>query len=160
MKKYYQSASLPSLIALICSVLFITAGIFLIIFLPEAFEWILFFIGLGIPAFLISAAVNIPVVCTPLVIDDEKIVFPITSIPNVLFRKNVVKFSDIESVEAILCKGDGIITTDSYFYKFILVNGVKFTENLRAKYGKKHEKEIVDFLYSKNVKIVYDSVVK
>lgn len=143
---------MPSLIALICSVLFIIAGIFFIIFLPEAFEWILFFIGLGIPAFLISAAVIIPVVCAPLVIDDEKNIFPITCMPKVAFRKNIVKFSDIESVKTILRKGDGIVAADSYFYEFTLVSGLKFTENLQAYFGKRQEKEIIEFLKNKNIK--------
>ncbi len=155
MKKYYQTALLPSLSVLICSILFVVSGMFFIIFLPKQFEWILFFIGFGTPAFLISAAIFIPVICTPLIIDDEKITFPITRTSKLSFKKNVVKFSDISSVNIKFHKGDGIVSADSLFYEFALVNGVKFTENLSAKYGKKQEKEVIGFLYCKNVKLIY-----
>ncbi len=155
MKKYYQTAFLPSLIVLICSVLIIIVGIFFIIFLPQKIECILFFIGLGISAFLISAAVFIPIIFTPLIIENEKITFPILPLSIFSFKKHTVKFSDIKYVKAKSYRGDGIVTADSVFYEFVLEDGVKFTENLTAKYGKKQEKEIVDFLYSKNVKIVY-----
>ena len=107
---------------------------------------------LGIPFGVLFATAFIASSMSYLLIDDEKISFPITRSPKLKFKRNEVLFSEIKCLEIRHVDGDGIITKDTNFYKFKLKSGISFKETLFS-YGKKQEKEIVAILKQKvNVK--------
>lgn len=82
-----------------------------------------------------------------LVIDTDKFVFPRGADINgkTVFQKTVVKKSDVSSVENKFHKGDGIISSDCFFYTLKLKNGTKVTVTL-CEYGKEAEKEILEII--------------
>ncbi|MBQ9805662.1 MAG: DUF5381 family protein [Clostridia bacterium] len=88
-----------------------------------------------------------------LIIDIEKIIFPRGADKNgkIIFQKTVVKFCDIDSIDAQLRKGDGLIAKDTYFYTMKLKDGTRITVTLYA-YGKYTEKEIFETMKDRIIK--------
>ena len=80
-----------------------------------------------------------------LIINADQITFPRGAEINgkTVFKKTVVKTSEITSVETRFFKGDRLITEDTNFYTLSLKNGRKITVMLYH-YGKEAEKEILE----------------
>ena len=78
-----------------------------------------------------------------LIIDTDKIIFPRGADKDgkIVFRKTVIKMSEIHTVERKFHKGDKIISDDCFFYTMRLKDGTTITVTLYA-YGKETEKEI------------------
>ncbi len=153
MKKYRQSSIkfLSVLIAICC--LMITVGIVLVLIDYKSQNLIFFFLGIGIPWALILFSVLLPAARNYLLIDDEKIVLPITRVPNISVKRNVLLYNQISCIRVVKHKGDGLISKDTTFYHFILNDGREFSETFYC-YGKVLEQEIVEQL-KKYVRFVY-----
>ena len=148
MKKYVQSATKISGVLLIVCVLMIAAGVLLTVLSPEQRDLICFLFAFAIPWAIILLVIYIPSARSYLLMDDEKIVFPLTRVPKLSLKRNTVMFSEIKRVKVVFEEGDGIIVKDCNFYRFHLKNGLEFTETLFS-YGKESEKEIVSVLKEK-----------
>ena len=153
MKKYRQSCIkfLSVLIAICC--LMIAVGIVLAFIDYESQTLIFCFLGIGIPWTLILFLILLPAARNYLLIDDEKIVLPITRVPKIRVKRNVLSYNQINCIRVVKYKGDGLISKDTTFYRFILNDGCEFTETFYC-YGKVQEREIVERL-KKYVCFVY-----
>lgn len=80
-----------------------------------------------------------------LIISTDQIILPRGTMINgkTVFKKTVVKTSEITSVEINSFKGDGLIAKDTDFYTLRLTDGRKITITLYH-YGKEAEKEILE----------------
>ncbi len=148
MKKYTQSATRSSKVCFLICLFAVLAGVLLACFAPDRFELILLLLGLGIPLGFLSLTVYIACRSVPLLLEEEAIVFPITRAPKLRFKRNRVRYDEIKRIERHFYKGDGLISGDTNFYRFVLKNGITFTETFFS-YGKRQEQEIVDILKEK-----------
>lgn len=82
-----------------------------------------------------------------LIINTDKISLPRGAQINgkLVFRKTVIKISEIKFVEKNLYKGDGVYSQDTYFYTLGLTDGKNVTVTLYS-FGKQAEQEIWDTL--------------
>lgn len=149
MRKFYSSGTIPLGIFSLLSLIMTVTGIILLNVGIENSNIVLLLLGLGIPMGIIALPLFIAILCTFLIVDDKKIIFPITRVPRAKFKRNAIPFSEIECVKMSFTEGDGIIILDSYTLTFVLKNGLEFTENFRSQYGKKQEIEIINLLREK-----------
>ncbi len=148
MKKYVQRAQYWFLALTLLSFVCIVAGVVLRIFSYDSSQFIWLLI-LPILMFLLFFPCYIAAARSYLLIDSEKIVFPVTRSPKTTLKRNTVLFSDIAWVEERFSKGDFVSQTlDTYYYTFHMKSGDSFTETLFP-YGKKQEVEIVSILKSR-----------
>ena len=84
-----------------------------------------------------------------LIIDADNIILPRGAEINgkTVFRKTVVSFSEINSLESKLRKGDGLLSKDTNFYTLVLTDSTKITITLYA-YGKQAEREILETIHA------------
>ena len=148
MKKFYRSGNLVFAILSSITVVMAIAGIVLLISGAGFDDLTLFLIGFGAPFGLLFLPLFLANVLSYITIDDESIVFPVTRAPRLRFKRNKVRYSDIEYIEIQDYKGDKIVTENTAFYLFTLKDGTAFKEALYI-YGKKREREIVSMLKSK-----------
>ena len=145
MKKYIKSEVKVFAILTIVCFLMIVAGVVTILFAQDQLYWILLLLGFGISMGIVFLTVLFICARNYILLDDENIVFPITRSPKLCFKRNTVAFGDIKCIKPISHKGDGIISKDTTMYRFILYNGLEFTETFYS-YGKESELEIVSHL--------------
>lgn len=145
MKTYTQpGAKLLGALTGICGLL-CAAGCLLLLWAPERVEWIVLCLVAGGLLGILFLASWLACAACPIYLDDVGIVFPITRAPRLRFRRNPVRYCEIDHVRAILHRGDGMRTKDTVFYRFVLKNGLEFTETLFS-YGKTAEQEITEHL--------------
>ncbi len=80
-----------------------------------------------------------------LIIEPDKIILPRGVIQNEItkFKRTIVMFDEISSVESKFHKGDQIISGDCFFHTLKLKDGTNITFPLYH-YGKEAEKEIIE----------------
>lgn len=145
MKKYRRSSvKVFAALAALCA-LMIIAGIVLVLYIPGQLHWILFLLGTGISMGIVFSAILIPCARNYLLLDDEKIVLPITHAPRLRLKRNPIAFREIKGIKVTTYQGDGVISKDTTIYRFILNNGLEFTVTFYS-YGKEAEQEIVAHL--------------
>ncbi len=162
MKKFSEPATkIFAVLSAICF-LMIIVGIVFAVSLPAKTDLIFFFLGFGIPLFILSLTVFIACAFRNIVIDEEKIIFA--------YKRKPVFFNEIKRVPVKHYNGDkpsiflvilfAIIfhdalggTKEYYSYTFYLNDGTEFTEHFYS-YGKKQEREIVAKLKEKNIRFV------
>ena len=149
MRKFNSKGKMPfGILSLLCLVMIIIGAIWLGVGI-DRIEVGISLLSVGIMLGMIAFAAFFATARDYLVIDDEKIIFPITRVPKLKFKRNAVLFSEIKCVKIEIYKGDGIVVLDSHMYTFTLKNGLRFTENFAAAYGKKQETEILQRLKEK-----------
>ena len=138
-----------TILSLLCSI----AGAVLRVFFSITSLLTLAMIIAGLPFFILFFVCYLASARSYLLIDDEKIVFPVTRVPKLTRKRNTVYYSDIARIEVRFFKGDFLSQTgDAFFYTFKMKDGSSFTETLYG-YGKKHEAEIVTCL-KRNVSFI------
>lgn len=143
MKKYAQPATRVFATLSVVCLCIIIVGILLIFFFTNHIKLILFFFGIGVPCGLLFFILFLICIRCYLLIDDKSISFHITRVPKLRFRRNYVLFDNIQYIEKFFHKGDGIISKDTYMYKFVLKTGLEFTETFFS-YGKEAEQDILN----------------
>lgn len=146
MKKYYQIAIYPVSILGIACILSTLVGILVVTISPSkpSYAWGLIGVGCAVGVAIILPCL-IGVLCSPIQMNNEKIVFPTTSEPNFRLKEFTVKIEDIKSITTYVSIGDGLFTSDTRFYVFQLKNGDTFRQAFFS-YGKKNEAEIINAL--------------
>lgn len=145
MKKYTSRATKwLAILTLISVVIFATGFVLIVVSSPNIS------LQIGLTAF--GGLMSVLFLCfffaeksRALVIDADKIIFPRGADKNgkTIFKKTVIKFDEINSVESKFYKGDKIISGDCFFRVLKLKDGTKVTVTLYA-YGKESEKEILE----------------
>ncbi len=145
MKKYTTRATnwLPKLI--LVSIIILAIGIILIIVDSPNVSLQVGFTMFGGLVSVIFLAGFFAEKSRTLIIDADKIIFPrgIDKNGKTVFKKTVIKFAEIKSVQSEFYKGDKIISGDCFFYILKLKDGTKVTVTLYH-YGKEAEKEILE----------------
>lgn len=111
MKRYDQPAKYWFLALTLLPFACIAVGVVLRFLFSDRSQFIWSLIFVGIPLFILFFVVYIATARSYLLIDSEKIVFPVTRIPKTTLKRNTVYFSDISWVEERFSKGDFISQT-------------------------------------------------
>lgn len=147
MKKYTSRATRWMAVAsLICGAVLL-AGIIFALVGVENIGVHVGFISLGALLGIVFLSCYLAEKSRVLIIDEDKIIFPRGASVDgkMVFGKTVVRISEIQSVETVYHRGDGLISKDTNFYALRLSDGRKVAVTLYA-YGDDQAKEILDII--------------
>ncbi len=153
MHRYHRAAvKVWAVLAAICSVM-VVAGVLLLATKKGSPESIILLLCFGVVFGMIFLILWIVEWKCDLLIDEEKIVFPIDRSSKWAWKRKAIYFQDIRYISVETVGGAKFITSATQFYHFRLKNGDTMTEVLYP-YGKQQEKEIRSEL-AKHIRITY-----
>ena len=145
MKKYHSRATKwLAVLTLICAVSLAVGIVLVIMDFPDTSLQVCL-ISLGGAMGILFLTCFLADRSRALIMDHEKVIFPRGANINgkTVLQKTVVRFDQTSSVDSVLQKGDGLISSDCFFYIITLKDGTKISVPLYS-YGKAAEKEILE----------------